>query len=139
MNVEFSIDTEPVTVCDTYTPPPSYNAELPEIVDWRIAELTGAVEGIDDPDDVGLRRALGDARLLGENQQIEGPADDVEPLVVARRNEGRQRRQPDETGEHLRGVGPAARDDGRICVRIASPFAAGVYEFAVYGTPVYLH
>ena len=25
------------------------------------------------------------------------------------------------------------------CVRIASPFAAGVYEFAVYGTPVYLH
>jgi lipoprotein-anchoring transpeptidase ErfK/SrfK len=25
------------------------------------------------------------------------------------------------------------------CVRISSPFSAGVYEFASYGTPIYLH
>ena len=25
------------------------------------------------------------------------------------------------------------------CVRISSPFAPGVYDFAAYGTPVYLH
>jgi hypothetical protein len=29
--------------------------------------------------------------------------------------------------------------DVEIVVRIASPFAPGVYEFASFGTPIYLH